>query len=305
MSNLLPVIDILNNVRTISNFLYTSQQTTLTPNITTNNSALATEFVDWQQDIYNEYFEGFLSENLNSQTETIQLLYTDGVSTPSMQSIVNSILIPTGNLTPGLIVSVDSISNLIVKGSAYATSLDVIAKGIQGADQKKVDDLMTTVATLSSQFQQQEDKLVSDSINLGVDTVVTAVNIAIAVGSEGETIQPMISSISKVGTDAINALILKDSINQTIVDLQNAWNELDKETEELARITLIVNQLEAVTTNASATLTALNNVASDWQLVVEATQVSDHKWIKSESNAVQEWCSRMVLVSFGTFTQTV
>lgn len=301
----LPVIDLLNNVRTISNFLYTSQQTLLSANITTLHPSLSTDFEDWQQDIYNEYFQGFLNENLISQPDLINELYNDGLPTDSMQSLINGILTPVGMDTPNLITLADSISNLITTGSAYASSLETIAEQIQGADQQKVDALMATVASLSSQFDQQEDKLVSGSFKLGTDIVVTAVNVAIAVGSEGETVQPLIKSVSQIGTDVINELNLKDSINNTIAELQNAWNELDKESADLAQITLIVNQLKAVTTSASDTFAALDNIVTDWQTIADATNVSASEWASSGNSAFKEWSSRMVRVSFATATQTV
>ncbi|MEM9549068.1 MAG: hypothetical protein AAGA77_23980 [Bacteroidota bacterium] len=305
MSNPLPVLSILNNVRTISDFLYISQQTVLTSSIINSNPVLATDFVNWQQDIYNEYFEGFISENLIAQPYTIQGYYNDAFPVATMQSLANSTLIPTGSTTPGLIVSADSVSNLVTKGNIYASGLETIAKGIQGADQKKVDALMAIVDSLSTLFDQQEDELTKGSFGLGADIVVTAVNVAIAVGSEGETIQPLISSISKVGTDAITELNLSKDINNTIAELQQAWSDLDSASNELANITLIVNQLNAVIQKASATIKALKKIVNDWQKVANATMVSANKWLDTENTAFKEWTSRMVLVSFSTATQTI
>lgn len=305
MSKPLPVIDLLNNVRVISNYLYATQQIVLTSYIIDNNPQLATNFVNWQQDIFDEYFEGFLDENLMSQTETIQQFYNDSLSPATIQELAKSILVPEGTVTPGLITAADAVSNLVMSGNSYVGQLLTIAEGIENADKAKVAALMAQVQELSDEFDEEEQKIVSGSFKLGLDVVVTAVNIAIAVGTEGEDIQPVVKSISQVATDVVDEIDLKDSAKQTIAQLQQAWNELDAETFALAQITLIVNQLNEVTQDTSDTLQALNNVVDDWQEVADATQVSADEWANSGNAAFEEWCSRMVTVSFATVTQNI
>jgi hypothetical protein len=305
MSNPLPVIDLLNNVRIVSNYLYATQQIVLTSYIIDNNPQLATNFVNWQQDIFDEYFEGLLDENLLAQPETIQQFYNDKILPSTIQELAQSALIPQGSVTPRLITAADAVSNLIMSGNSYIDQLTAIAVGIENADKAKVAALMVQVKQLSDEFDEEEQKIVSGSFKLGLDVVVTAVNIAIAVGSEGEDIQPVVKSVSQVATDIVNEIDLKDSAKQTITQLQQSWSELDADTSALAHITLIVNQLNAVTQDTSATLTALDRLVSDWQEVADATQVSADEWAASGSAAFEEWCSRMVIVSFATVTQNV
>ncbi len=305
MSNPLPVIDLLNNVRIVSNYLYATQQIVLTSYIIDNNPQLATNFVNWQQDIFDEYFEGLLDENLLAQPEMIQQFYNDKILPSTIQELAQSALIPQGSMTPRLITAADAVSNLIMSGNSYIDQLTAIADGIENADKAKVVDLMVQVKQLSDEFDEEEQKIVSGSFKLGLDVVVTAVNVAIAVGSEGGDIQPVVKSVSQVATDIVNEIDLKDSAKQTIAQLQQSWSELDAETSALAQITLIVNQLNAVTQDTSATLKALDGLVSDWQEVADATQVSADEWAASGNAAFEEWCSRMVTVSFATVTQNV
>jgi hypothetical protein len=305
MNNPLPVITLLNSVRIISSFLYASQQVTLTSYLTDNYPDLATEFKNWQVDIFDEYFEGFINYNLISQPSLIQQLYTEGVVAASIQTIAQSTLTPKGKVVPGLITSADNVSDLITRGSNFVAQLSAIAQEIKGADQKQVDALMEQASQLSAQFDEEEEKLVSDAFKLGTDIVITAVNIAIAVDSEGEDLQPVVKSISQVGSDVINEIDLKDEAKNTIAQLQQTWALLDFETSALAQITLLLNQLNAVTQDTSGTFAALDSMVDDWQQVADLTNVSAQEWQDYGNAAMQEWCSRMVLVSFAVATQTV
>jgi hypothetical protein len=305
MSNPLPVITLLNSARIISNFLYASQQVTLTSYITDNYPDLATEFKNWQVDIFDEYFEGFINYNLISQPSLIQQLYTEGVDPASIQTIAQSTLTPKGKVVPGLITSADNVSDLITRGGNFVAQLSAIAQEIKGADQKQVDALMDQANQLSAQFDEEEEKLVSDAFKLGTDIVITAVNIAIAVDSEGEDLQPVVKSISQVGSDVINEIDLKDDAKNTISQLQQTWALLDFETSALAQITLLLNQLNAVTQDTSGTFAALDSMVDDWQQVADLANVSAQDWQDYGNAAMQEWCSRMVMVSFAVATQTI
>lgn len=304
MANPLPLISLLNNVRIVSNYLYASQQIGLTSYITKNYPSLATEFQDWQQDIFDEYFEGFLSENLTAQPAVIYQYYSDGMPADAIQGLAQSTLITDG-VTPGLITSADNVSSLINKGAAFVTQLTTIAKGIENADQQQVDTLTQQANQLSSQFDSEEDQIVEGSFKLGEDVVVTAVNIAIAAGSEGEDLEPVIKSVSQVGTDIADEITLSDEAKATIAQLQTTWASLDAATSALAQITLMINQLTAVTQDTSATLTALDNIVTEWQQVADSTNMSAADWASYGNAAMQEWASRMVTVSFATATQTV
>jgi hypothetical protein len=305
MSNPLPVITLLNSARIISNFLYASQQVTLTSYITDNYPDLATEFKNWQVDIFDEYFEGFINYNLISQPSLIQQLYTEGVDPASIQNIAQSTLTPKGKVVPGLITSADNVSDLITRGGNFVAQLSAIAQEIKGADQKQVDALMDQANQLSAQFDEEEEKLVSDAFKLGTDIVITAVNIAIAVDSEGEDLQPVVKSISQVGSDVISEIDLKDDAKNTISQLQQTWALLDFETSALAQITLLLNQLNAVTQDTSGTFAAMDSMVDDWQQVANLANVSAQDWQDYGNAAMQEWCSRMVMVSFAVATQTI
>jgi hypothetical protein len=305
MHKLLPVIDILNNVRTISNFLYTSQNITLTSDIISNNPALVTEFQNWQIGLWSEFMENYIDFNITATPGQIYSYYIDGFPVADIQNMAKETFMPGGLVTPTFVTAADAVSNLVIQGSTYASSLETIAKSIKNADIAKVAALTALANTLSTQFDSDEEKLASGSIKLGTDLVVTAVNVAIAVGTEGETIQPLISSVSQVGTDIITEINLSSEINATISSLQNAWNDLDKASTELAKITLILNQLNSITNQASTVLKALSNSVSEWQKSVDVTEISSKEWEKSGSDSLKEWCSRMQSVSFSAATQII
>jgi hypothetical protein len=135
--------------------------------------------------------------------------------------------------------------------------------------------------------------------------VSTAVDLAIAVGSEGEGIDPLVKGVIKLGEDPIDELVLTAEINQTLGQLESAWAALDKATTDLAQITLTCNQLKAVTDDASDTLTALQNLSNDWSTVAAVTTLGADDWANGGSAALQEWAARMVRISFGYATQQV
>lgn len=301
----LPVIDLLNNVRVLSNYLYASQQVQLNSFVEDSNPTLATDFVDWQSNIDSEYFDGFLAEILLAQPAAIQQYYDDGVEPAIIQQLAQATLTLPGNTTPTLIAAADAVSNLVVSGGTFVTQLTDLAKTIEGADQKQVDDLMAQADQLSKQFDSEEQQIVEDSFKIAEGIVVTSIDIAIAVGTEGEDLQPVIKSISQVAEDAVNAITLTDEAKNTIAELQQAWAALDAATSNLAHIKTIINRLNAVTQQTSDAMTALNNVTNEWQQVVDLVNVSAADWLSYGNAALKEWLARMTVVNFATATQHV
>jgi hypothetical protein len=135
--------------------------------------------------------------------------------------------------------------------------------------------------------------------------VSTAVDVALAIGSEGEDIEPLVKGVIKLGQDAINELVLTAEINQTLGQLESAWAALDTATTNLSQFTLTCNQLKAVTDDASDTLAALQNLSNDWSTDAAVTTLGANDWANGGSAALQEWAARLVKISFGFATQTI
>jgi hypothetical protein len=78
---------------------------------------------------------------------------------------------------------------MVTNGQPLLQQLEAIAQTIEGADLKAVAQL---TATLETQFDQQEDTLTQSAIDSGLDVVSTAVDVVLAIGSEGEDIEPLV-----------------------------------------------------------------------------------------------------------------
>ena len=298
----LPVVSLLNEVMIIQGYLRAVTQTNLPPVISQNPqyAGLVTEFSDWQQNLWSEFWEGLLSGNIMAQSEEINQLFGDQITD---ESVMHNVLYD--GLIPGVVGLCDDVANMITNGQPLLQQLEAIAQTIEGADIQAVAQLTAVTATLETQFDQQEDTLTQDAIDSGVEVVSTAVDLAIAVGSEGEDIEPFVKGVIKLGQDAIDELVLTSEINQTLGQLESAWTALDKASTDLAQITLTCNQLKAVTDDASATLTALQDLSNDWSTVAAVTDLSADDWANGGSAALQEWAAQMVRISFGYATQQV
>lgn len=304
MSVVLPVIDLLNNVIAVNNYLQASETAKLAPSILNNPtySALVQNFKEWQYNIWAEYFEGLIDANLTAQPWQINKLYTLDIAT---QDAVKNILFASSASVPGVVSLSDDVSSLIGQGEAFVTQLDEIAKSIQGADKEKVAALQKQVDALQAEFNKQEDQLTEESISSAFDVIACAIDVAIAIGSEGEDIQPLIKGVTKIGKDIITELVLTDEIQQTLKSLEAAWEALDQASLELAQITQTVNQLDAVVKTTSIALTALSNIVADWNEVANIAIEPFIKWKSSGSQEMNEWAARMIKVAFTTATQTI
>jgi len=80
----------------------------------------------------------------------------------------------------------------VTNGEPLLQRLEAIAQTIEGADLKAVAQLTALTATLETQFDQQEDTLTQSAIDSGLDVVSTAVDVVLAIGSEGEDIEPLV-----------------------------------------------------------------------------------------------------------------
>jgi hypothetical protein len=298
----LPVVSLLNEVMIIQGYLRAVTQTNLPAVISQNPryASLVTHFSDWQQDLWSEFWEGLLSRNIMAQSEEIDDLFDDQVTD---ESILHNVLYD--DVVPRVVALCDDVAEIVTRGQPLLQRLEAIAKSIEGADLQAVARLTTLTATLESQFDQQEDTLTQSAIDSGRDVVSTAVDLAIAVGSEGEDIEPLVKGVIKLGQDAINELVLTAEIDQTLGQLKSAWAALDGATAKLAQITLTCNQLKAVTDDASDTLAALQDLSNDWSTVAAVTTVSADDWANGGSAALQEWAARMLRVSFGYATQQI
>jgi hypothetical protein len=305
MPEALPVIDLLNNVIVTNNYLRATGVARLSDAIVQNPNyaQFVTQFTEWQYQLWDDYYTGLIDGTMIPQAQEIAELYQLGVAT---QDDVKSVLFPDEvNPTPSFVSQCDAIASLIASGDTIVQNLDTIAQSIENADQQLVDALMKTADALDTQFSQQEDALTEKAISSGFDLVCTVIDVAVTVGSEGEAIQPLINGVTKIGQDVVDELDLSSEINQTLSQLESAWEALDEASAELAQITMTQKQLDAVVTSTSATLQALNNMVNDWTTIANVVTGSASDWAASGSAAVNEWASRMSRVSFATASQSV
>jgi len=298
----LPVVSLLNELMIIQGYLRAVTQTNLPAVISQNPqyATLVTHFSDWQQDLWSEFWEGLLSGNITAQSEEIHDLFDDQVTD---ESIMHNVLYDA--VVPGVVALCDDVAEMVTHGQPLLLQLEAIAQTIEGADHEAVAQLTALTATLETQFDQQEDTLTQSAIDSGVEVVSTAVDLAIAVGSEGEDIEPLVKGVIKLGQNAVNELVLTAEIKLTLGQLESAWAALDKATANLAQITLTCNQLKAVTDDASDTLAALQDLSNDWSTVAAVTTLSADDWANGGSAALQEWAAKMVRISFGYATQQI
>jgi hypothetical protein len=301
MSNPLPVISLLNSLMTVNAYLQSATNTNLPPIITKNQqyATLVTDFTDWQENLWAQFWEG-LSAGISAESTQVNSLFQDGVDE---ETIMNSIFYDG---SAGIVVSqCTAVANLVAQGQGLLTQLNQIAASIQQADKTAVENLTKLVDQLQDQFAQQEDELTQDALDSATEVVSTAVDIALAIGSEGEDIEPLIKGVIKLGTSAINELTLTSEINQTLSELETEWAALDQATTDLTQITLTCNQLKAVADEASETLDKLQSLSDDWNSVAASTQQSADDWSAGGSMALQQWAAQMVKLAFGNATQLV
>ena len=298
----LPVVSLLNEVMIIQGHLWAVTQTNLPAVISQNpkHATLVTNFSDWQQDLWSEFWEGLLSDNIMAQSAEIHDLFDDQVTD---QKVLHNVLYD--DIVPGVVALCDDVAEMVTHGQLLLQQLEAIAKTIEGAELKAVEQLTALTATLETQFGKQEDTLTQSAIDSSVELVSTAIDLAIPVGSEGEDVEPLIKGVIKLGQHAIGELVLTAEINQTLRQIEAAWAALDKATSDLARITLTCNQLKAVTDDASDTMAALENLSNDWSAVAAVATLSADDWASGGSAALQEWAARMVRISFGYATQHI
>lgn len=303
-ATLLPVLDILNNVITINAYLSAVRSAKLPDSITSNPSFnnLVTDYTKWQYNLWEQYYISLVDLNIVAQAQEIKNLLGDGITT---QSVIIDILNISED-TPSVISLSDDVATQINDGTPYITQLEAIANQIKHADKEKIASLTKLVDTLSSQFDQMEDKLTDKAIDEGKDLIVSVINVAVAVGTEQDPIDPLVKGVSQVGTDIVKELILSSEINNTLIQLETAWKELDEETTKLAHIELLITRLNKVVGETTKTITALNAITTDWQTISDTVNSFPSDWTNSGILQVTEWSNRMSRVSFaGAISQTV
>lgn len=303
MSDPLPVISLMNSLLSIQAYLRSATTAKLAPVVVNDpqNSQLVTNFLNWQEDLWALFWQAFVAGGIVEESGEVNTLFGENVTDQqSMETVFFR-----GGPTPHVVTLCDDLTNAVTQGQSLLTQLEGIANSIQSADQQKVDQLTSTATQLSEQFDQQEQTLTQGALGAATDVVATAVDVAIAVGTEGAAIQPLVKSVIKIGSDVINQLNLTDEINNTLGLLEAAWESLDQASADLAQVTLTCTQLEAVTNDASPTLSALTSFSNDWWTVAQATQVSASSWSGGEQAALQSWAAQMVRMSFSYATQSI
>jgi len=301
----LPVLDILNNVITITNYLSAVNSAALPAWITSNPDygALPTEYGNWQYTLWAQYFQGLVNANILAQAQVINNLLGQGIT---QQSVFKSVITPGSAATPSVILSCDAVGSQISAGQSYAQQLQIIANQIRNADQEKIKELNAIIAKLNKQFGDMEQQLTDKALDNTKQVVVTVVNVGVAVASEKDPISPLVEGVAKLGTDIIKEIVLTSEINDTVAQLEDAWDELDQATIQLAQVNMIINRLNKIVNNTSKAVNALNNIVNDWQLIYDTVNASPGEWASTGLKQLTQWGDRITRVSFySNISQTV
>lgn len=292
----LPVVDIYNNLITVSNFLAAIQGASLPSAVVSANPALATEYADWQVSVWESFWGSLLNEGIMAQAQEIKNLINLGIT--DQAAYQGTITNPNDDL-PTVIDLIDDVLSEISAGNTYLTQLQQVASQIKGVDQQKIDQLNTIVNTLNSQFNDLEDQLTETALDNSVEVFVTTIEVAVAVATEEDPISPLVKGIAKLGSDIVKELMLSAEINATLLQLETAWEALDEETLQLAQVNLILNQLNTVLTETSQTLTSLNDLVNEWQTIADVIDNdSPTDWQNEGLPQLKEWSTRMCKVQF-------
>jgi uncharacterized FlaG/YvyC family protein len=303
-TNPLPVLDICNNLITVTSYIGAIESATVPAPVVSANPTLATQYSDWQETIWEQFFDGLLNAGIMAEAEEINKLIGLGITDQTaFQEVVNA---ETGNI-PTVINLCDDMTNQIAVGVNYLTQMQAIANQIQNADKTAIAQLNQIISTLNSQFDSLEDQLTEKAIDNGKEVVVTIVEVGVAVATEEDPISPLVKGVAQVGFDVINELVLSSEINDTLSELETEWSALDQATLQLAQITLTINQLNAITSETSAAITALNNIVNDWQIICDLiNNDSPIQWTQTGLSQLAEWAARMNRVQFyGQVSQSV
>lgn len=297
-ATLLPVLDILNNVIVVTNYLNAAQSATLPAFITSDSqyAQLVDDFTAWQETLWEQYYEYLIDGGILAEVEQIETLIGTGVDFPP--AVYASVFSPSGGVVPDVINSCDQVASTIAQGAGYVASLLTIANSIKNADQQKIAALNSLIATLNTQFNQMEQQLTDKAIDNSKEAVVTYVEVGVAVASEKDPIMPLVKGVAQVGTEVVQELVLTSEIQTTLNELEAAWNELDEATINLAQVNLVINQLNEVVSDTSVAVTALNAIENDWQTIVAVTDDSSSTWESTGLPQLTEWAKRMSNVNF-------
>jgi len=304
-SDPLPVIDILKNVVTLNNFLTAIDKIELPDQITSNPqyASFVSNFSNWRALLWVE-FNGGLLDRCITPAATITTTYFK--LKIEDQDTYREVFYGDhdNSLIPLTVKSADGLSVLVSNGEKYIDNLNDIAKSIEGADAAKVLELSKEVDALETQFSQQEAKLTDKAISSAKDVTAAAIDVAIALGSEGDVIKPLVSGITTLGDDAVTELVATAEISATLSKLQTLWGELDDASIQLFRIQRVTKQLKAVVSKESEVFDALSNIVKDWSQV---SNIVAHKsqWTEDNRESLQEWAARTANVVIETYTQKV
>ncbi|USD38884.1 hypothetical protein [Ferrimonas sp. SCSIO 43195] len=304
MAQLLPVIPILNHLISVNDFLIAVQQARLPPAISTQpeNRTLVTRFEEWQQLLWQAYYEGLLNGQVVAQADEIHNLFSKHIET---QQEVVGILCEPDNPVPKVISVVDEVVSYIADGEGLVRQLATIATAIEGADEAEVTRLMALVAQLNDAFDQSEQKLTDSALSMGTTVVATAIDVSVALATEQDPIKPFAKGSTQIAKDTVHEVVLSATAMSLLKQLQSAWAKLDEASLALAQMKMVVAQLQAVIDKQGVTLFALSQVAKEWQQVVDVTTASADSWALGGADAINEWSARMHQVSFSAASQTL
>ena len=291
---------------TVNNYLRATQNVSLPSQVVQANSTLATEFEVWQNGVFSQFFDALLAEEIQAQVSEIASLYTDYSKGALTQAQVQSGAQEAINIEgsspamPKVTISAINMATMVGNGEGYVSQLTTIADGIEGADQKTVDQITALADQLSQQFDSDEQKITKGIIQGAEDVFATVFDVAMALEGDEDAIKPLLQGLTNVGKDISTSFDASSDADKTIKELSTTWAALDAATKELASVKLAIQQLNAVLTQSSTTLTALAGVASTWGVVTSLINGTEDSWTGYGFDQVDAWYQQMQLVSFSS-----
>lgn len=303
-ASLLPVIDILNNLRVVCNYVSAVRYTHLPKFIrdNVNYASLVSDFSNWKVNLWQQLQMSLLADNIVAQVVESKNMILGKVKD---ESVYKTLFNREGGSTSTTISVSDDLANLIQHGEHYLIQLESIASGIEGYDEEQIKALNGLISDLDTQFDALEQQITDKAFDDGKAVISTSIDVGVALATEEDPIARMAKGVSQVGENVVKGLIISKEVQSIVNQLEALWRELDQVTLQYAQVKLLVDNLNKIVPQTSVAVTSLGNFANDWQEVYNVITDKD-KWGTSGYNQFEEWVDRMFRMDFpGAFQQTV
>ncbi|MFP4519043.1 MAG: hypothetical protein ACLFQ5_06280 [Oceanicaulis sp.] len=302
MTQPLPVLDVLNTLITVNNYIMAATSARIPPLIRDDPAYAATaqEFSNWQEDVWESYYMGLIDAQILAQAREVDEYFKKGIAE---RGIIHEVFYGDGDITPTVVSTCDEVAGEISRGQPLLGTLEQAAKSIADVDKAKIEALTATADRLNKLFDEDEQKITDGSFKIAEDIFATVIDVGVQTAIDEDPIAPLVKGVTQVGKDVICEIALTTEVRQTLAELTKVWAELDEETAAYAQMMMVFQKLDNVVKLQSATLTALSGLVDDWSTVVAASDKD--AWSSGGEAALREWADRVNRVNFAAATQII